>query len=225
MNAPRGFSTIWNVMKPWIAKETASKVSIHGSDYKSHLLELIDADALPAALGGSCTCAAHGGCMRSNAGPWMHARAERRKAWLRGERETVALRPGELRGEVAAPASAEKSSETGAEEEKAAVPQPEPESEKPEAQTEPSAPSEPPSTSVSGSMSETSSEEDESIATPPVSEGDLAGAGTGAGTGGRTYSSEVLEKTLGRITVQDEAETRQVQTGGLHGERTEIAAV
>ena len=162
MNAPRGFSTIWNVMKPWIAKETASKVSIHGSDYKSHLLELIDADALPAALGGTCTCAAHGGCMRSNAGPWMHARAERRKAWLRGERETVALMPGELRGEVSAPASAEKASETGAGE-KAAVPQPEPESEKPEAQTEPPVPSEPPSTSVSGSMSETSSEEDESI--------------------------------------------------------------
>lgn len=98
VNAPRGFSAIWNVMKPWIAKETAAKVNIMGSDYKSKLLELIDADALPARLGGKCTCEGHGGCMKSNAGPWMHKRKERREAWLKGEREIIALLPGELSG-------------------------------------------------------------------------------------------------------------------------------
>ena len=61
VNAPRGFAAIWNVMKPWIAKETAAKVSIMGSDYRARLLELVDADALPARLGGACTCEGLGG--------------------------------------------------------------------------------------------------------------------------------------------------------------------
>ena len=47
MNAPRGFAAIWNVMKPWIAKETAAKVSIMGSDYRARLLELVDARVDP----------------------------------------------------------------------------------------------------------------------------------------------------------------------------------
>ena len=95
MNAPRGFATIWNVMKPWIAKETAQKVTILGSDYQSKLLEIIDPDALPASLGGTCTCDGLGGCMKSSAGPWMHNRGRRRELWLDGARATPALLPGE----------------------------------------------------------------------------------------------------------------------------------
>ncbi len=98
--APRGFSPIWTVMKPWLAKETASKIAIYGSDYKKALLELIDPEALPTSLGGTCTCDGAGGCMKSNAGPWMHERARRREAWLNGERDTMALLPGELTGEL-----------------------------------------------------------------------------------------------------------------------------
>ncbi|RDX53294.1 CRAL/TRIO domain-containing protein [Lentinus brumalis] len=198
VNAPRGFSTIWNVMKPWIAKETASKVTIHGSDYKSKLLELIDEEALPEKLGGKCTCTEHGGCMKSNAGPWMHNREQRREAWLNGERPTIAILPGELSSDVLLHAPAEKSS--GAEVE--------PEQQKCEAES--SASTDPASTSVSASTSETSSEEDEPIATPPVSEGDLAGQ--------RSISNEALEKSLGRINVQDvreEAQTRQVEIAAV----------
>ncbi|KAM5535060.1 hypothetical protein V8D89_011288 [Ganoderma adspersum] len=95
VNAPRGFATIWNVMKPWIAKETAQKVTILGSDYQSKLLEIIDPDALPASLGGTCTCEGLGGCMKSSAGPWMHNRGRRRELWLDGARATPALLPGE----------------------------------------------------------------------------------------------------------------------------------
>ena len=62
VNAPMGFSTIWNVMKPWLAKETVAKVAIYGSDYRKALLELIDEDALPASLGGTCTCAPTRAC-------------------------------------------------------------------------------------------------------------------------------------------------------------------
>ena len=102
VNAPRGFSAIWNVMKPWIAKETAAKVTIMGSDYKSKLLEIIDPENLPAFLGGTCTCDGLGGCVKSNAGPWMHNRKRRRELWLNGERDTCAIKPGELEMELVA---------------------------------------------------------------------------------------------------------------------------
>ncbi|KAI0354930.1 CRAL/TRIO domain-containing protein [Trametes cingulata] len=143
VNAPRGFSTIWNVMKPWLAKETVAKVSIYGSDYRSALLELIDADALPTSLGGTCTCADRGGCMKSNAGPWMYERRQRREAWLRGERETIALMPGELHGGIRTGAKHEEAAESAQAEQAADV----------SSSTEPS--------QASGSTSETSS-----IATP-----------------------------------------------------------
>ena len=77
INAPSTFTTIWNVVKAWLAKETAEKVEILGSDYKDVLLDLVDAENLPSSLGGSCTCSEAGGCELSGAGPWQ----EGRKGW------------------------------------------------------------------------------------------------------------------------------------------------
>ena len=74
INAPSTYAIIWNVMKPWLSKEIASKVDILGSDYKDVLLELIDAENLPTSLGGTCTCAGAGGCQFSGAGPWQEGR-------------------------------------------------------------------------------------------------------------------------------------------------------
>lgn len=92
VNAPSSFTTIWSFIKPWLAKETVAKVDILGTDYQEQLLELIDAENLPASLGGKCTCEGLGGCEKSNAGPWIVGREERRENWLRGEGE-IALGP------------------------------------------------------------------------------------------------------------------------------------
>ncbi|KAI0785250.1 CRAL-TRIO domain-containing protein, partial [Abortiporus biennis] len=84
VNAPTSFTTIWSFIKPWLAKETQAKVDILGSDYQEVLLDLVDAENLPASLGGKCTCAEFGGCEKSNAGPWSIGREERRERWLKG---------------------------------------------------------------------------------------------------------------------------------------------
>jgi len=80
VNAPSSFTFIWGLVKPWLSPVTQSKVAILGADFRDVLLTEIDAEALPTFLGGTCTCEGLGGCMRSNAGPWMDGWAERRAA-------------------------------------------------------------------------------------------------------------------------------------------------
>lgn len=74
INAPSSFTFIWSIVKPWLSKETVEKVDILGKDYKEVLLQIVDADNLPAILGGNCTCSGAGGCELSSAGPWMEER-------------------------------------------------------------------------------------------------------------------------------------------------------
>ena len=153
-------------MKPWIAKETAAKVTIMGSDFRPTLLELIDEDALPARLGGKCTCDGLGGCMKSNAGPWMHERKLRREAWLADERDTMAILPGELSGpiQVKRPEPTPEDAKPTSEEPQAVGDAAVPKSEVPEAAASEQAATPP------ESMSETSSVESSSLGTPPPSE-------------------------------------------------------
>ncbi|KAI3607698.1 sec14 cytosolic factor [Moniliophthora roreri] len=77
INAPASISMMWNVLKPWLAKETQEKIVLFGKDYKERLLELVDADSLPKVLGGKCTCPEAGGCHLNGAGPWL----QNRKGW------------------------------------------------------------------------------------------------------------------------------------------------
>jgi len=69
INAPFGFSTVWNVIKLWLDEVTVAKISIlSSSETKKALLAQIPAENLPEDLGGTCKC--HGSCSMSNAGPW-----------------------------------------------------------------------------------------------------------------------------------------------------------
>jgi hypothetical protein len=56
INAPMIFPLFWKLIKPFLDPVVASKVVILSSDYKSTLLEAIDAEMLPQEYGGQCSC-------------------------------------------------------------------------------------------------------------------------------------------------------------------------
>lgn len=68
INAPWGFSTVFNFIKRWLDPVTVNKIHILGSGYQKQLLEQIPAENLPKQFGGLCEC--EGGCALSDAGPW-----------------------------------------------------------------------------------------------------------------------------------------------------------
>ncbi|KAJ4782533.1 hypothetical protein LUZ62_066790 [Rhynchospora pubera] len=70
VNAGGGFRILWNTVKSFLDPKTASKIQVLGGKYQSKLLEMIDASELPEFLGGSCTCAEYGGCLKAEKGPW-----------------------------------------------------------------------------------------------------------------------------------------------------------
>uniref|UniRef100_UPI001CB8D08B phosphatidylinositol/phosphatidylcholine transfer protein SFH2-like n=1 Tax=Erigeron canadensis TaxID=72917 RepID=UPI001CB8D08B len=70
INAGSGFKMIWNVVQSFLEPKAKSKIHVLGTNFKSTLLEVIDASELPEFLGGKCNCAEKGGCMRSGKGPW-----------------------------------------------------------------------------------------------------------------------------------------------------------
>ncbi|EEF49446.1 phosphatidylinositol/phosphatidylcholine transfer protein SFH8 isoform X2 [Ricinus communis] len=72
INAGPGFRLLWNTVKTFLDPKTTSKIHVLGNKYQSKLLEMIDASELPEFLGGTCTCADQGGCLRSDKGPWRN---------------------------------------------------------------------------------------------------------------------------------------------------------
>ncbi|XP_031129905.1 phosphatidylinositol/phosphatidylcholine transfer protein SFH3-like [Ipomoea triloba] len=70
INAGSGFRLLWNTVKSFLDPKTTAKINVLGNKYQSKLLEIIDASELPDFMGGTCTCADKGGCMRSDKGPW-----------------------------------------------------------------------------------------------------------------------------------------------------------
>ncbi|KAL8160633.1 hypothetical protein V2J09_002170 [Rumex salicifolius] len=83
VNAGPGFRLLWSTVKSFLDPKTTSKIHVLGNKFQSKLLELIDASELPEFLGGSCTCADEGGCLKSDKGPWKNP--EILKTVLNGE--------------------------------------------------------------------------------------------------------------------------------------------
>ncbi|XP_052203641.1 phosphatidylinositol/phosphatidylcholine transfer protein SFH8-like [Diospyros lotus] len=72
INAGPGFRLLWNTVKTFLDPRTTSKIHVLGYKYQNKLLEIVDASELPEFLGGTCTCADQGGCLRSDKGPWKN---------------------------------------------------------------------------------------------------------------------------------------------------------
>ncbi|RHZ67557.1 SEC14 family lipid-binding protein [Aspergillus thermomutatus] len=88
INAPWGFSSVFNVVKGFLDPVTVQKIHVLGSGYKKELLEQVPAENLPVEFGGTCQCA--GGCELSDMGPWQEPEWTKTPKWaLPKEKQNV----------------------------------------------------------------------------------------------------------------------------------------
>lgn len=92
INAPWGFSGIWNYVKGWLDPVTAKKIQVLGSGYKTELLKQVPAENLPKQFGGTCEC--EGGCENSDAGPWREPEFARPAKWEKKTDDTTIVNEG-----------------------------------------------------------------------------------------------------------------------------------
>ncbi|KAI9373711.1 CRAL-TRIO domain-containing protein [Aspergillus egyptiacus] len=79
INAPWGFSTVFNVVKGFLDPVTVEKIHVLGSGYKTELLKQVPAENLPKEFGGTCEC--EGGCEYSDMGPWQEPEWAKPPKW------------------------------------------------------------------------------------------------------------------------------------------------
>ncbi|SLM37128.1 sec14 cytosolic factor [Lasallia pustulata] len=92
INAPWGFSPVFNVVKGFLDPVTVSKIHVLGSGYQHELLAQIPSENLPKHFGGTCAC--NGGCMLSDMGPWQDPKWTKPPKWERqGSSSTIHNQP------------------------------------------------------------------------------------------------------------------------------------
>lgn len=71
VNASSSFKKmLWPAAQKFLDPKTIAKIQVLEPKSLGKLQEAIDPSQLPDFLGGSCSCPAEGGCLRSNMGPW-----------------------------------------------------------------------------------------------------------------------------------------------------------
>lgn len=107
INAPWGFSSVFNAIKGFLDPVTVDKIKVLGSSYQSELFAQVPKENLPKEFGGTCEC--QGGCELSDAGPWQDPEWTRPPKWAAAPAAAAAPTPTEApaAAEAAAPASGE----------------------------------------------------------------------------------------------------------------------
>jgi len=83
INAPWGFSGVFNIIKAWLDPVTVEKIHVLGSGYQKELLAQVPAENLPKIFGGSCDCP--GGCALSDSGPWTDPAWAKEPKWAKAK--------------------------------------------------------------------------------------------------------------------------------------------
>ena len=81
INAPWGFSGVFNFVKGFLDPVTVAKIHVLGSGYKDELLNQIPAENLPVQFGGKCHC--DKGCEYSDDGPWKDPKWVKEPKWAK----------------------------------------------------------------------------------------------------------------------------------------------
>ncbi|KAJ5046497.1 uncharacterized protein L3040_003740 [Drepanopeziza brunnea f. sp. 'multigermtubi'] len=79
INAPWGFSGVFNIIKGWLDPVTVEKIHVLGGGYQKELLAQVPPENLPKVFGGTCDCP--GGCMASDDGPWKDPQWTKPAKW------------------------------------------------------------------------------------------------------------------------------------------------
>ncbi|KAL4810390.1 putative phosphatidylinositol transporter [Aspergillus unguis] len=79
INAPWGFSGVFNVVKGYLDPVTVEKIHVLSSSYQTELLKQVPAENLPVQYGGTCKC--EGGCEYSDMGPWREPEWAKEPKW------------------------------------------------------------------------------------------------------------------------------------------------
>lgn len=118
INAPWGFSTIFNFVKRFLDPVTVNKIHVYGGGYEKDLLAQVPPENLPKMFGGTCEC--EEGCMFSDAGPWQDPQYARTPWWAKLKQgadtaSAVSNEPSEVKSGEAAKGEEAKGEEATAE--------------------------------------------------------------------------------------------------------------
>ncbi|PYI07469.1 hypothetical protein BO78DRAFT_396335 [Aspergillus sclerotiicarbonarius CBS 121057] len=102
INAPWGFSSVFNVVKGFLDPVTVNKIHVLGSNYKKELLAQVPAENLPVEFGGSCSCG--GGCELSDMGPWQESEWAKTPKWAAPKEEVTKTEEAAVEKEIEAQA-------------------------------------------------------------------------------------------------------------------------